>query len=49
MGFASGLIGLVVSFLFFLVCVAIMRWAFRINDIVEKLDRVTQLLERPRA
>jgi hypothetical protein len=49
MGFMSGLAGLFVLFLFFLISIAIMRWAFRINDIVERLDRVIQLLERPRA
>ena len=49
MGFIGGLAGLFVLFLFFLINIAIMRWAFRINDIVERLDKVIELLERPRA
>jgi hypothetical protein len=46
MGFVSGLIGLFIFFLVFLVGIAIMRWAFRINDIVESLDKIVRLLEQ---
>jgi hypothetical protein len=32
-------------FIFFLIGIAIMRWAFRINDIVKRLDRLIELQE----
>jgi len=31
--------------LFFIIGVAISRWIFRINDIVNRLDRIVSLLE----
>jgi hypothetical protein len=33
-------------FLFLLVTVAVYRWVFRVNDIVEELKKHTNLLER---
>ncbi|MBA4391171.1 MAG: hypothetical protein C0399_09550 [Syntrophus sp. (in: bacteria)] len=34
-------------FIAFMIGIGIMRWAFRINDIVERLDRVIELLPEP--
>lgn len=38
-----GIIYLFFIFLIFLVSVAIMRWAFRVNDIVKRLDTLIEL------
>jgi predicted tellurium resistance membrane protein TerC len=37
---------LFLMFLAFLVSIAIMRWAFRINDIVKRLDTLIELQSR---
>ena len=41
----GGLFGLIVSFICFIIGVLILRWAFRINDIVARLDRMVLLME----
>lgn len=33
--------------IFFLISVVIMRWAFRINDIVNRLDKIISLQTKP--
>lgn len=40
-----GIIYLLIIFIFFLISVGIMRWAFRINDIVKRLDKIIELQE----
>ncbi len=32
-----------IMFILFLISVAIMRWAFRVNDIVKRLDKLIEL------
>jgi len=43
-----GMVYLLIMFIFFLISVAIMRWAFGINDIVKRLDKIIELQERNR-
>jgi predicted tellurium resistance membrane protein TerC len=50
---AAALGGMVISvlvvFIFFLIGIAIMRWAFRINDIVKRLDTIVERLGQNKA
>ncbi len=39
------MIGLFITLLFFVIGIIIMRWAFRINDIIKRLDQIVQLLQ----
>jgi len=48
--FAGTFAGMLVSLLLvFLICVAVMRWAFRINDIVENLEAIRKALSQASA
>jgi hypothetical protein len=40
-----GGIGIFIAILLFAISVLILRWAFRINHIVQKLDRIVNQLE----
>lgn len=42
-----GIFGIILVVFVFIVLIAIARWMFRINDIVERLDRIAKLLEAP--
>jgi hypothetical protein len=44
-GSAEGIFFIIMFILFFAIGVALSRWIFRVNDIVERLDQIVELLK----